>query len=205
MSSAGGSSLRATLRLGVLLRDELKCIWCGQTMAEALRVEQPMTIDHIKPLSRGGTNTWRNLVACCWRHNCSRQDKLWRDWAPEHWDELDVDNVPALTARIRKHVGRSERHWRQGAWWVRQHPPDWLLAHNALVKRHFEAESLEPNPRERDQAFLASPAGERFLFEVLDIFSSVENREAFLLRDLDPGAGHMPLDDLLRPRGGLSS
>lgn len=42
---------------GVLLRDNHICAYCMQQNAT--------TIDHVHPRSRGGKNTWKNLVAAC--------------------------------------------------------------------------------------------------------------------------------------------
>ena len=38
-------------------RDNYECAYCGRT--------KNLTIDHIIPKSRGGQNTWENLVTCC--------------------------------------------------------------------------------------------------------------------------------------------
>ena len=51
-------------RSNILWRDRNQCQYCGI-------VEPPrdMTIDHVTPRSRGGENTWTNLVTCCKRCN----------------------------------------------------------------------------------------------------------------------------------------
>lgn len=46
-------------RRSVLKRDGFRCAYCGQ---------RATTIDHIVPLSRGGTSTWLNTVAACGGH-----------------------------------------------------------------------------------------------------------------------------------------
>ncbi|GAA2073972.1 HNH endonuclease [Microbacterium hatanonis] len=43
-------------RRGVLRRDAHRCAYCGKAAS---------TIDHVMPRSRGGKDTWENLVACC--------------------------------------------------------------------------------------------------------------------------------------------
>lgn len=53
-------------RRGVLRRDGGKCGYCG---------EPANTIDHILPKSRGGRDTWENLVACCVRCNNTKGNK----------------------------------------------------------------------------------------------------------------------------------
>lgn len=47
-------------RRGVLRRDEHRCAYCSG---------HATTIDHVLPRSRGGQDSWENLVACCVRCN----------------------------------------------------------------------------------------------------------------------------------------
>lgn len=53
-------------RRNILLRDRYSCQYCGHRMTH-----QSITIDHVKPRSRGGTTTWDNVVAAC--HPCNRK------------------------------------------------------------------------------------------------------------------------------------
>ncbi len=53
-------------RRGVLRRDGHRCAYCGQNAA---------TVDHIVPKSRGGSDSWGNLVACCLRCNGVKGDR----------------------------------------------------------------------------------------------------------------------------------
>jgi len=47
-------------RRGVLRRDGHRCAYCSG---------HATTVDHVLPRSRGGRDTWENLVACCLRCN----------------------------------------------------------------------------------------------------------------------------------------
>jgi 5-methylcytosine-specific restriction endonuclease McrA len=47
---------------------------CGKTYEE---------IDHVIPLSKGGTNWPVNLRPICKKHNCQKHDKNWRDFLKE--------------------------------------------------------------------------------------------------------------------------
>lgn len=49
-------------------RDGHKCQYCGST--------KNLTIDHILPRSRGGQDTWENLVVACLHCNTKKGDKL---------------------------------------------------------------------------------------------------------------------------------
>lgn len=49
-------------------RDDHKCQYCGST--------RDLTIDHVIPRSKGGKDTWDNLVAACVVCNTKKGDKL---------------------------------------------------------------------------------------------------------------------------------
>ena len=49
-------------------RDNYKCQYCGSF--------KDLTIDHVIPKSKGGTNKWDNLVTCCRKCNLKKGDKL---------------------------------------------------------------------------------------------------------------------------------
>ncbi|MEV5650692.1 HNH endonuclease [Nocardia sp. NPDC052254] len=72
---------RATLA-GVLRRDGHRCGYCSGWAR---------TVDHIRPRSRGGPNTWNNLIAACAGCNTRKADRtpeeagmrlLWEPKAP---------------------------------------------------------------------------------------------------------------------------
>ncbi len=56
-------------------RDEYTCQYCGRHRGE-LKGRQFLTRDHIVPLSRGGDNSWQNLVASCSPCNNRKGDRL---------------------------------------------------------------------------------------------------------------------------------
>jgi 5-methylcytosine-specific restriction endonuclease McrA len=49
-------------------RDRHKCQYCGAT--------KKLTIDHVIPKSRGGDDSWENLVVACSSCNVKKSDKL---------------------------------------------------------------------------------------------------------------------------------
>jgi len=53
-------------RRGVLRRDGQRCAYCGNSAT---------TIDHVLPRSRGGADSWENLVACCLKCNNAKSDR----------------------------------------------------------------------------------------------------------------------------------
>ncbi len=51
-------------------RDERQCFYCGKPLSF-----QQMTIDHVVPISRGGTDDVFNLVLCCRECNDAKGDR----------------------------------------------------------------------------------------------------------------------------------
>ena len=49
-------------RQRIFKRDNFRCAYCDS--------QKNLTIDHILPKSRGGDNSWINLITCC--RNCNR-------------------------------------------------------------------------------------------------------------------------------------
>lgn len=48
-------------------RDGGECVYCGST--------KQLTLDHVIPKSKGGKNTWSNLVTCCHKCNLYKADR----------------------------------------------------------------------------------------------------------------------------------
>ena len=57
-------------RSNILWRDENTCQYCGK-----LGTSENLTLDHILPRSRGGKNTWQNLVAACKKCNQKKANR----------------------------------------------------------------------------------------------------------------------------------
>ncbi len=58
-------------RLAIYLRDGLACCYCGNTVEDGA----VLTLDHLKPHSKGGNNKETNLVTCCKKCNSSRGNR----------------------------------------------------------------------------------------------------------------------------------
>lgn len=54
-------------RQRIFKRDKYECGYCGS--------KKNLTIDHIIPRSKGGDNSWNNLITCCNRCNNEKDDK----------------------------------------------------------------------------------------------------------------------------------
>lgn len=49
-------------------RDDHECQYCGS--------KKDLTIDHVIPRSKGGQDTWENLVACCTKCNLKKGNQM---------------------------------------------------------------------------------------------------------------------------------
>lgn len=54
-------------RYNIYRRDDHKCGYC--------KSDRELTLDHVVPRSRGGKNTWTNLVTCCKKCNTKKDNK----------------------------------------------------------------------------------------------------------------------------------
>lgn len=55
-------------RYNVYRRDNFRCLYCGS--------KDSLTLDHVIPRSKGGSNSWTNLVTCCMKCNVNKGDRL---------------------------------------------------------------------------------------------------------------------------------
>lgn len=57
-------------RQNVFIRDDRTCAYCGKRFAK-----KHLTIDHVMPKSRGGPDTWLNIVSACRSCNHTKRDR----------------------------------------------------------------------------------------------------------------------------------
>lgn len=86
-------------RRGVLRRDEHRCGYCGKSAA---------TIDHVLPRSRGGGNSWENLVACCLRCNNAKSDRTPQEMG---WALRVTPRQPRGTSWTLRGAERGDPRW----------------------------------------------------------------------------------------------
>ena len=94
-----GSRSIPVSRRGVLRRDSHRCAYCGRSAN---------TIDHIQPKSRGGSDTWENLVACCLRCNNKKGDKT---LAEIGWEINYTPRMPNGNSWMVRGAERVEPEW----------------------------------------------------------------------------------------------
>ena len=86
-------------RRGVLRRDGNRCGYCGKSAS---------TIDHVLPRSRGGKNSWENLVACCLRCNNVKSDRTPQEMG---WELRHTPAPPRGTGWTVRGSERSDPSW----------------------------------------------------------------------------------------------
>ncbi|MDY6829587.1 MAG: HNH endonuclease [Pseudomonadota bacterium] len=67
----GGRQHPPLTNSGLFRRDRRTCLYCGASYSERL-----LTRDHVVPKSKGGRDTWTNVVTACRRCNQKKGDRL---------------------------------------------------------------------------------------------------------------------------------
>jgi hypothetical protein len=75
----GMNWIRQEKRLAIYLRDGLACGYCGDSVENGAK----LSLDHLKPHSKGGSNEATNLVTCCSRCNSARGTRSVRSFAAD--------------------------------------------------------------------------------------------------------------------------
>ncbi len=94
-------------KTNIFMRDKNTCQYCGLVFSR-----KQLTLDHVIPKSRGGQNTWKNLVTCC--STCNR---LKDDRTPEE-AKMVLRNKPRemtihTSREIMRFAGSENNQWRQ--------------------------------------------------------------------------------------------
>ena len=86
-------------RRGVMRRDSHRCAYCGRAAT---------TIDHVQPRSRGGADSWENLVACCLRCNNLKSDRTPLEMG---WQLRSVPRMPRAGSWLVRGAERTQPEW----------------------------------------------------------------------------------------------
>ena len=89
-------------RKNILRRDHHRCQYCNKN-------DVPLTIDHIIPKSKGGDDSWENLVAACVRCNNKKGDR-----APEDamMSLIKKPTKPSHITFMKHFVGKIDDKWK---------------------------------------------------------------------------------------------
>jgi CRISPR/Cas system Type II protein with McrA/HNH and RuvC-like nuclease domain len=104
----GMNWLRQDKRLAIYLRDGMACMYCGSTIEDGAQ----LSLDHVKPHSKGGSNSERNLVCCCSKCNSVRGNRPVEDFAADVAGYLAVVTAEDIMASIRSHTRKSLKTYR---------------------------------------------------------------------------------------------
>jgi 5-methylcytosine-specific restriction endonuclease McrA len=91
--------IRQVKRLAIYLRDGLSCCYCGESVEDGAS----LTLDHVLPVIKGGTNHESNLVTSCVRCNLHKGSRNLLPFCKAVAAYLD-HNVQSID--IQKHVLR---------------------------------------------------------------------------------------------------
>jgi len=94
------SRLVPVSRRGVLRRDGNHCGYCGR---------HATTIDHVQPRSRGGQDSWENLVACCLACNNTKGDRTPQEMG---WPLRIRPRAPHGASWVVRGIERPQSEWR---------------------------------------------------------------------------------------------
>jgi 5-methylcytosine-specific restriction endonuclease McrA len=82
-------------------RDGYRCMYCGRHRQE-LKGREFLTRDHVTPLSRGGTNSWQNVVTACSPCNNRKGNRLPAEAAMHPVQEPHEPNYVQLVWAVRR-------------------------------------------------------------------------------------------------------
>lgn len=91
----------ALSRQNIFKRDSFRCVYCG--------TRDHLTLDHVIPRSRGGRESWHNLVTACQRCNTIKGDRT-----PQEADMQMTQEPfrPSFIMYLRDFNGKVQDEWR---------------------------------------------------------------------------------------------
>lgn len=96
-NNQGMNWIRQDKRLAIYLRDGLACVYCAASVEDGAS----LTLDHIHPVDKGGSNSTINLVTSCVRCNLAKGTRNVREFAKAVAAYLNHDITPLA---IHEHV-----------------------------------------------------------------------------------------------------
>ena len=99
----GMNWIRQEKRLAIYLRDGMACMYCGDSIENGAI----LSLDHIKPHSKGGDNSEKNLICACKKCNSSRGNRTLKSFCESVAEYLNhgVDSNEMVKA-IRRNTRR---------------------------------------------------------------------------------------------------
>lgn len=91
-------------RFEVFKRDSFKCVYCGEAAPRVV-----LHIDHIQPVSKGGTNDLINLVTSCFECNMGKSNRLLSDDSAVQKQKSQLDDLQERREQLEMMM-----QWREG-------------------------------------------------------------------------------------------
>ncbi|WP_397570636.1 HNH endonuclease [Schlesneria sp. T3-172] len=88
-------TLGKALRFEVLKRDAFTCQYCGRKAPDVL-----LEVDHIEPVSKGGTNSLLNLISSCKDCNAGKSDRRLEDTAVLDKQRAQLEELQARREQL---------------------------------------------------------------------------------------------------------
>ncbi len=94
-------------RKNIFLRDSYRCQYCGTQ-----KKPERLTLDHVQPLSRGGADTWTNVVTACKTCNHRKGNHLPDEIGMRLLHKPRTPNLPSFLHMVRI-LGERRATWRK--------------------------------------------------------------------------------------------
>jgi hypothetical protein len=101
-----------------------RCLWCGERIYfwhDNPKGRRRGCLDHLKPVSLGGTHHHRNLVSSCAHCNNARRDQDFEAWVDS--GNLDLAVYDRIVSRTRRELTDEERDAGRRLWRARKKGP----------------------------------------------------------------------------------
>lgn len=86
----------------IIRRDGHKCQYCGS--------KTNLTVDHVHPKSRGGKDTWTNLITACVRCNNKKSNRTPKE---ANMKLMSEPHKPGYHTFLKTTIGKAEESWNQ--------------------------------------------------------------------------------------------
>jgi len=142
--------LSAKKRFDILERDNFTCQTCGAKQSDDVLLE----VDHIKPVSKGGTNDLDNLVTLCYKCNRGKGARILGEKQAVKLEESRVDEMHKKMQQRQAYIKYKEKLRNADE----QHHQKIIEIVNEIVNHHFNKHEIISskyalNPSQRSEFY----------------------------------------------------